>query len=57
VISLLNCLGKVVEKIIATRLSNIAEVKELLHNIQMREKRQKSAINAAILLTDYIQEK
>jgi hypothetical protein len=57
VISLLNYLGKVAEKIVATRLSNIAEMKELLHNIQMGGRRQRSAIDAAILLTDYIQEK
>ena len=38
VISLLNCLGKIAEKIVATRLSNIAEMKELLHNMQIRRR-------------------
>jgi hypothetical protein len=57
VISLLNYLGKIAEKIVTTRLSNIAEMKKLLHNMQMGGKRQRSAIDAVILLTDYIQEK
>jgi hypothetical protein len=56
-ILLLNCLSKVAEKIVATRLSNLAEVKKVLHHIQIGSRRQKSAIDAAILLTDYIQEK
>jgi hypothetical protein len=39
VISLLNCLGKVAEKIVATRLSNLAEVKKVLHHMQIRNRR------------------
>ena len=35
IIALLNCLGKISEKIIATRLSYLAETSNLLHNEQM----------------------
>jgi hypothetical protein len=57
VISLFNCFGKAAEKIVVTRLSNLAEVKKVLHRMQIGGRRQKSAVNAAMLLTDYIQEK
>ena len=55
VISLLSCLGKVNERIIANRLGALAEVSPLLHHSQMGGRRQKSAIDAALLLQDNIQ--
>ena len=50
VVSLLNCLGKVAEKIIATRLSYIAETSDLLDSDQIDNRRQKSAIDAVMTL-------
>jgi hypothetical protein len=50
VILLLNCLTKIMEKIIARRLAVIAEFKTLLHMYQIGGRRQKSAINAVIVL-------
>ena len=50
VISLLNCLGKVSERILAKRLSYLAETSNLLHPSQMGGRLYKSAINAALLL-------
>ncbi len=55
IIMLLNCLGKISEKIIATRLSKLAEVSDLLYEDQMRGRRQRSAVNAALCLTHDIQ--
>ena len=53
VISLLNCLDKISERIIAERLSYFAETTDLLHFDQIGNKKQKSAIDAAIsLLSD-----
>jgi Reverse transcriptase (RNA-dependent DNA polymerase) len=46
VISLLNCLGKVVEKVAATALSRLYEEKKLLHPGQFRYRKQRSAIDA-----------
>jgi len=50
VVSLLNCLGKVAEKIIATRLSYTAENSDLLYEDQIGGRRQKSAIDAVLSL-------
>jgi hypothetical protein len=50
VISLLNCLGKVSERIFARRLSYLAETTTLLHPSQIGGRLKKSAINAALLL-------
>src|SRR5436190_17098050 len=55
VISLLNCLRKVAEKIIATRLSFLAESIDLLDSDQIGDKRQKSAIDAVLSLVHNIQ--
>src|SRR5258708_33505956 len=55
VISLLNCLGKVAEKIIAKRLAAIAEIKTLLHSHQIGGRKQKSAIDAVMVLTHEVQ--
>src|SRR5438034_7279254 len=55
VVSLLNCLRKVAEKIIATKLSYIAESSNLLDSDQMSNRRQKSAIDAVMTLIHDIQ--
>src|SRR5436190_10883865 len=50
IILLLNCLGKVAEKIIATRLFFLTESTNLLDSDQINGRRQKSAINAVLSL-------
>ena len=55
VVSLLNYMGKIAEKIIAARLSYIAEVSDLLDTDQIGGRRQKSAIDAVISLVYNIQ--
>jgi Reverse transcriptase (RNA-dependent DNA polymerase) len=55
VISLLNCLAKVMEKIIARRLAVMAEFKTLLHMHQIGGRRQKSAIDAVMVLIQKVQ--
>ncbi len=51
VIALLNCLGKVLERILAQRLSYLAETTYLLYPTQIGGRLKKSAIDAALLLT------
>jgi Reverse transcriptase (RNA-dependent DNA polymerase)/Endonuclease-reverse transcriptase len=55
VISLLNCLGKVSERILAQRLSYLAETSPLLHHSQIGGRLKKSAIDAALLLTNEVE--
>jgi hypothetical protein len=55
IISLLNCLAKVMKKIVARRLAVIAEFKTLLHMHQIGGRRQKSAINAVMVLIQKMQ--
>lgn len=56
VISLLNCLGKLLEKVVATRLSYLANIKEdFLHPSQLGGRKQRSAVDTALLLLHYIQ--
>ena len=50
-ITLLNCLGKVSEKIIATRLSYLGETTGLLHPEQMGDRKKRSAIDTVMALT------
>src|SRR5215471_12221624 len=50
IISLLNCLDKIAEKIIAQRLLFFAETTNLLYFDQIDDRKQKSAIDAAISL-------
>jgi hypothetical protein len=50
-IALLNCLGKVLEKLMASRLSGMAETHDLLHPDQIGGRPQRSAIDAAMALT------
>ena len=52
---LLNCLRKIFEKIIATRLSHFAEHSNLLHNEQMRDRKNRFAIDASLCLLHDIQ--
>ena len=52
---LLNCLSKIFEKIIATRLSHFVEHSNLLHNEQMRGRKNRSAIDASLCLLHDIQ--
>ncbi|KAJ8063422.1 hypothetical protein OCU04_008642 [Sclerotinia nivalis] len=55
VIAILNCLGKISERILAQRLSFLAETTNLLHHSQMGGRQKKSAIDTAILLTTEIE--
>jgi len=55
VISLLNCLGKVSERILAQRLSFLAETTSLLHNSQIGSRLYKSAIDAALVLQNEVE--
>ena len=50
VISLLNCLGKIVEKVVAEQLSQFCEANGKLHKGQMGARKYRSAIDAAALL-------
>jgi hypothetical protein len=49
-IALLNCLGKVLEKLMATHLSSMSESHNLLHLDQIRGRPQRLAIDAVIAL-------
>jgi hypothetical protein len=55
IILLLNCLAKVMEKIIARRLAVMVEFKTLLHMHQIGGRRQKSAIDTVMVLIQKIQ--
>jgi len=56
VISLLSCLGKVLERIIARRLGYLAETTTLLNKSQIGGRQKKSAIDAALLLTNHVEQ-
>jgi hypothetical protein len=47
--------GKNSRKVIATRLAQIAEITDLLHPMQIGGRKQKSAIDAAMILLHEIQ--
>jgi ribonuclease HI len=49
-IALLNCLGKILEKLMATRLSQMAESHDLLHDDQIGGRPKHSAIDATMAL-------
>ncbi|RDL42413.1 uncharacterized protein BP5553_02392 [Venustampulla echinocandica] len=55
VISLLNCLGKVSERILAQRLGYLAETTTLLHPSQVGGRLKKSAIDAALLFNNEVE--
>ena len=50
-IILLNCLSKVSEKIITTKLSYLAEITDFLNSDQLEERRQRLAVNTALNFT------
>ena len=50
IIALLKCLGKISEKILATRLSFLAETSDHLHNEQMGGRKYRAAIDALLFL-------
>ena len=56
VISLLSCLGKVLERLFARRLGALAETTDLLHPTQLGGRLKKSAIDAALLFYNNIQQ-
>jgi hypothetical protein len=56
VISLLNCLGKISERILAKRLGYLAETTSLLYNSQIGGRLKKSAIDTGLLLANKVQE-
>ena len=56
IISLLNSLGKVLEKLYAARLSYLANTTGLLHNSQLGGRKQRSTVDAALLLVQYVEE-
>lgn len=55
IIALLNCLGKILEKIMATRLSYLAETRDILHPEQIGGRKQRSAVDAALALVHDIE--
>lgn len=55
VISLLNCMGKVLEKVIAEQLSQLSENLLKLHQGQMGARRERCAIDAVASLVDKVQ--
>jgi len=55
IIMLLNCLVKISEKILVTRLSKLTEISDLLYKDQMSNRKQKFTVNAALCLTHDIQ--
>src|ERR1700709_2108807 len=55
VIALLNCLGKVSERILARRLSYLAKTTNLLHPTQIGGRLKKSAVDAALLLANEVE--
>lgn len=56
VISFLNCLEKVVEKVVTKQLSQFCEANGKLHKKQMGTRKHRSAIDAAALLIQKVQE-
>jgi hypothetical protein len=54
-IALLNCMGKVLEKLMATRLSLMAESHDILHADQIGGRPKRSAIDAAMALTHEVE--
>ena len=57
VISLLNCMGKVLEKVIAEQLSQFCKAYSKLHPGQMGAQKKRLAIDALAMLVHTVQEK
>jgi len=51
-ISLLSCMGKVVDKVVTELLSDEAERRPLLSDDQVRSRKKRSAIEAAAIMVD-----
>jgi hypothetical protein len=56
VIALLNCIGKVAEKVVASKLSDIVEHRDLLHAGQFGSRKGRSAVDAVAVLMNRAQE-
>lgn len=56
VISLLNCLGKIVEKLVAKQLAQFYDANEKLHKDQMRARKNRSAIDTTAILVQKVQD-
>jgi len=56
VISLLNCLGKVVEKVVATMMSEHCEREGTLHTGQYGSRKRRSAVDAVGVLMTEVQQ-
>ena len=57
VISLLNCMGKVLEKVIAEQLSELSENFQKLHQGQVGARKERCAIDAVTLLVHEVEQK
>lgn len=57
VIRLLNCMGKIVEKVVAEQLSHYCENYSKLHSVQMGGRKERSAIDAVAALVHTVQER
>jgi len=55
IIMLLNCLNKISEKILVTRLSKLVEISDFLYKDQMSDRKQRFTVNAALCFTHDIQ--
>jgi len=55
IVALLNCLGKILEKMMATRLSYLAETEDILHPEQIGGRKQRSAVDAVMALVHDIE--
>lgn len=55
IISLINCFAKVLEKVMAKRLGYLANTTNLLDDSQMGGRQQRSAVDACLLLLDFIE--
>ena len=55
IILLFNYLGKILEKVMASKLIYLTNTKDLLNNIQIGNRKQRSAIDITLLLIYHIQ--
>src|SRR5690606_13590753 len=55
IVALLNCLGKIAEKLVACRLSTLCETFQLLHKDQIGGRKQRSAVDAILALVSDVE--
>src|SRR5690606_653438 len=55
IVALLNCLGKIAEKLVACRLSTLCETYQLLHKDQIGGRKQRSAVDAILALVSDVE--